>query len=154
MGDYNIDFKKMVVDAYKNRTCSVAELAAKYKVSTNSIYRWVKKDSLDEPSTPVDRKRPPNDTDWAIVEMYQDTNLPVVRIAEQFGVSGRYVYRALRRCGVEIVKRDRIVLSAPKHSVKEQAIADYATGKYGCRALAKKYGVHATTIARWVKEDC
>lgn len=155
MGDYNIDFKKMVVDAYKSRTCSVAELAKKYNVSSVTIYRWVKKDAHGSLGVKYAApKKAPNDTDWAIVKMYQDTNLPVVRIAEQFGVSGRYVYRALSRCGVEIVKRDRIVLSAPKYSVKEQAMADYATGKYGCRALAKKYGVHATTIARWVKEDC
>lgn len=152
MGDYNIDFKKMVVDAYKNRTCSVAELAAKYKVSTNSIYRWVKKDSLDEPSTSVDHKRPPDDIDWAIVEMYQSSNLPVVQIASKFGVSSKSVYRALRRCGVHIEKRQRILLNARKYTIQEQVIKDYATGKYGCRALAEKYGVCFTTIARWVKE--
>lgn len=103
MGDYNIDFKKMVVDAYKNRTCSVAELVAKYKVSTNSIYRWVKKNSLDEPSAPVDHKRPPNDTDWAIVEMYQSSNLPVVQIASKFGVSSKSVYRAFRNGFITIL---------------------------------------------------
>lgn len=100
----NLDFMKGVVEAYKSRTCSVAELAKKYNVSSVTIYRWVKKDAHGSLGVKyVAPKKAPNDTDWAIVEMYQSSNLPVVQIASKFGVSSKSVYRALRNGFITIL---------------------------------------------------
>ena len=149
MKGHDVELRKRIVDEYREGDCSVASLAAKYGVSSSSIFRWLYNGCENKVVT---KERAPSDIEKQIIELYTNSKLPVLDIGRRFDISPKRVHRIIKRYGVYIPNRQRFIPYAPKYLVKEQVLADYSTGKYGCRALAEKYGVCFTTIARWVKE--
>lgn len=153
MAVYSFEMREKVVNDYKNSSCSVASIAKKYGISTTTLNRWIGKDrqgtlAKNNYFTP---KKVPDSTDWKIVERYRTSNLPIRSIASEFGVSSNYVYRALARCGVKLEKRQVICPDVKRYAIQDSVLADYATGEYGYRGLAAKYGVSVRTIQRIIK---
>jgi transposase len=83
--------------------------------------------------------------------LYQRERLAVVEIGERFGVSGRTVHGWLRQLGIaprpRSERRRRHRRPAPVELRRGYVADGLSTGQ-----LAKRYGVSASTVTRWLKD--
>jgi transposase len=83
--------------------------------------------------------------------LYQREQLAAVEIGERFGVSGRTVHGWLRRLGIaprlQSERRRRHRPPTPAELRRRYVADGLSTGQ-----LARRYGVSATTVARWLED--
>jgi transposase-like protein len=86
-------------------------------------------------------------SDDEIVGLYVDGGLSAAEIAEQLGCGASLVYARLARRGVP--RRDRG--AAHRRRPGDRELADlYGEGGLGLRDLARRYGVSAQAVRRWL----
>ena len=116
---------------------STRELAQKYGISLQSVYKVLKRNSTKRPIEPypgISKETESNVVaDW-------ESGSSVRELAQKYGISNQSVYNVLKRNSIK-----RRILSGPSDEEEFDLIADWESGS-SARDIAQKYGISITTV--------
>jgi transposase len=130
---------------YVGEGMTIAAVAARFGVAPQSVHNWLVAAGVPRRPSPATVRRDISDDE--IVRLYVDGGLSAVEVAEQLGCSTSLVYARLARLGVP--RRDRGARRRRRLGDSELAHL-YGEGGSSLRDLARRYGVSAQAVQRWL----
>lgn len=124
---------------------TIAAVAARFGVAPQTVHNWLVAAGVPRRPSPATVRRDISDDE--IIRLYVDRGLSDAEIAEQLGCSASLVYARLARRGVP--RRDRGARHRRRPGDSELARL-HGEGGSSLRDLARRYGVSAQAVQRWL----
>jgi transposase-like protein len=135
----------MLSGLYVGEGMTIAALAARFEVAPQTVHNWLIAAGVPRRPSPATVRRDISSDE--IVRLYVDGGLSAAEVAEQLGCSASLVYVRLARRGVP--RRDRGARRRRRPADSELAHL-YGEGGLSLRELARRYGVSAQAVQRWL----
>lgn len=124
---------------------TIVAVAVRFGVAPQTVHNWLVAAGVPRRPSPATVRRDVSDDE--IVRLYVDGGLSAAEVAEQLGCSASLVFARLARRGVP--RRDRGATRRGRPGDSELAHL-YGEGGLSLRDLARRYGVSAQAVQRWL----
>ncbi|MHA2227215.1 MAG: hypothetical protein ACXAC8_18510, partial [Candidatus Hodarchaeales archaeon] len=139
--------KEMLVALYWNQNLTTRGIAAKYKVSQETVLKWLKSCKISR-RTPANKQSIPRPPKEMLVALYWNQNLSVLQIAGKCNVSDGTVLKWLKYYGIpRRIARNKSIPPPPKDYLMNL----YWNQNLSLQQIAEQYYVSKATACKWFK---